>query len=76
MEGAGGYANPVSVAVCDSPDGKYQYHGVVRNPDGTPYLDFVCFDPAVMNDEGTIRLYFGTGYGSSCWLYRYIFIWI
>ena len=60
-KGAGGYANPVSVAVCDSPDGKYQYYGVVRNPDGTPYLDFVCFDPAVMNDEGTIRLYFGTG---------------
>ena len=60
-KGKGGYSNPISVAVCDTPDGKYKYLGVVRNPDGTPYLGFICFDPAVMNDDGTIRLYFGTG---------------
>ena len=60
-KGAGGYSNPISVAVCDTPDGKYQYYGVVKNQDGTPYLDYVCFDPAVMNDDGVIRLYFGTG---------------
>lgn len=60
-KGAGGYSGPISVAVCDTPDGHYEYLGVVRNPDGTPYLDFVCFDPAVLNDGGTIRLYFGTG---------------
>ena len=34
---------------------------MVQNPDGTPYQDFVCFDPAVMNDNGTVRLFFGTG---------------
>lgn len=60
-KGDGGYYNPISAAVCDTPDGKYEYLGVVRNRDGSPYLDFVCFDPAVMNDNGTIRLYFGTG---------------
>lgn len=58
--GKGGYSNPVSVAVCDTPDGKYTYYGVVRNPDGTPLLRYACFDPAVINDDGTIRLYFGT----------------
>ena len=60
-KGRGGYSHPISVAVCDSPDGKYDYYGVVQNPDGTPYQGFVCFDPAVMNDNGVIRLYFGTG---------------
>ena len=60
-KGKGGYSHPISVAVCDSPDGKYDYYGVVQNPDGAPYQGFVCFDPAVMNDNGVIRLYFGTG---------------
>ena len=60
-KGKGGYSHPIGVAVCDTPDGCYEYYGVVQNPDGTPYQDAVCFDPAVMNDEGVIRLYFGTG---------------
>lgn len=60
-KGKGGYSHPISVAVCDTPDGKYEYLGTVRKPDGTPYLDWVCFDPAVMNDNGVIRLYFGSG---------------
>lgn len=60
-KGTGGYSGPISVAVCDTPDGKYEYLGRVQNPDGTPYLDFICFDPAVINDDGVIRLYFGTG---------------
>lgn len=63
--GKGGYYNPISVAVCDTPDGKYAYLGIVRNPDGTPLWRYVCFDPAVINDNGTIRLYFGT---SAPWL--------
>ena len=58
--GQGGYSNPISVAVCDTPDGKYEYLGVVRNPDGTPLMRYACFDPAVINDGGTIRLYYGT----------------
>jgi hypothetical protein len=60
-KGKGGYSHPISVAVCDTPDGHFEYYGVVRNPDGSPYQDWVCFDPAVMNDSGTIRLYFGSG---------------
>ena len=60
-KGKGGYSHPISVAVCETPDGCYEYYGVVQNPDGTPYQEAVCFDPAVMNDDGVIRLYFGTG---------------
>lgn len=59
-KGSGGYSGPVSVAICDTPDGKYEYLGVVRNQDGTPLLRYACFDPAVINDGGTIRLYYGT----------------
>ena len=61
-KGAGGYGQRISVAVCDTPDGKYEYYGFVRNPDGTPMLKYVTFDPAVINDEGVIRLYYGTWY--------------
>jgi len=60
-KGRNGYCNPISVAVCDTPDGHYQYLGYVKNPDGSPYLDWVCFDPGVINDNGTIRIYFGAG---------------
>lgn len=58
--GKGGYSNPVSVAVCDTPDGRYEYLGCVRGADGAPLLRYACFDPAVINDGGTIRLYYGT----------------
>lgn len=60
--GQDGYQGPVSVAVCDTPAGKYEYLGVVKNPDGSPMLKYICFDPAVLNDDGTIRLYYGTQY--------------
>lgn len=60
--GQGGYQGPVSVAVCDTPAGKYEYLGVVKNPNGSPMLKYICFDPAVLNDDGTIRLYYGTQY--------------
>ena len=60
--GVGGYFGPISVAVCDTPAGKYEYLGYVRNKDGTPMNKYVCFDPAVLNDNGVIRLYYGTQY--------------
>ena len=66
-KGQGGYSNPISVAVSDTPDGKYEYLGFVRHEDGSPLTEQICFDPAVINDEGTIRLYFGTDYP---WLNR------
>ena len=61
-KGVGGYGQKISVAVCDTPDGQYEYYGFVRNPDKTPMLKYVTFDPAVINDEGTIRLYYGAWY--------------
>ncbi len=61
--GVGGYRCPISVAVCDTPAGKYEYLGHVQNPDGSLMMRYVCFDPAVLNDDGVIRLYYGTQYG-------------
>lgn len=60
--GQGGYHGPISVAVCDTPAGEYEYLGYVKNPDGSPMLTYVCFDPAAINDDGVIRIYYGTQY--------------
>jgi len=60
--GQGGYTNTIHVAVCDSPCGKFEFLGEVKYKDGTPMWKYVCFDPAVMNDNGVIRLYYGTQY--------------
>jgi hypothetical protein len=60
--GIGGYTGPISVAVCDSPAGRFEFLGFVQYPDGTPMMDYVCFDPAALNDDGTIRIYYGTQY--------------
>ena len=54
-----GGVNYISVAVCDTPAGKYEYYGYVRNVDGSKFLRFVPGDPGVINDNGVIRLYFG-----------------
>lgn len=61
-DGVGGYYGPISVAVSDTPAGAYRYLGFVRWPDGSPMLKYVCFDPGVINDNGTIRIYYGTQY--------------
>ncbi len=60
--GKGGYFGPISVAVCDTPAGKYEFLGHVRYSDGRPMLKYVCFDPGVINDNGVIRIYYGTQY--------------
>lgn len=75
--GRGGYRGPISVAVCDTPDGAFSYYGFVRNPDGSEYREYVLFDPAVMNDEGTIRLYFGTdlGFANYPWISHALCLW-
>ncbi|APO46112.1 hypothetical protein BS614_20160 [Paenibacillus xylanexedens] len=57
--GKGGFNGPISVAVCDTPAGKYEYYGDVKYPDGSLMLRFIPFDPAVINDEGKIYLYYG-----------------
>lgn len=60
--GYGGYAGPVSVAVSNNPSGPYEFHGHVKNSDGSLMMKYICFDPAVINDNGVIRLYYGTQY--------------
>jgi hypothetical protein len=60
--GDGGYTGPVGVAVSDSPAGKFEFLGYVRNKDGSVMRDYICFDPAVINDDGVVRLYYGTQY--------------
>lgn len=59
-KGNGGYDGPISVATCDIPNGQYEYLGFVRHQDGNPFLDCITFDPAVINDNGVVRLYCGT----------------
>lgn len=59
MSGGSGFTSPIHVAICDTPDGKYEYYGEVRNADGSAYTRKITFDPAVLNDEGIIRLYYG-----------------
>lgn len=71
-KGNGGYNGPISVAVCDTPDGKYEYLGYVKNRDGSPFDKFVCFDPAVINDGGVIRLYYGTSMPKGMCLPRFV----
>lgn len=60
--GEGGYTGPISVAVCDDPAGKYEFLGYVQYKDGEIMKKYICFDPAVINDNGTIRIYYGTRY--------------
>ncbi len=60
--GIGGYSRPISVAVSKHPAGPFEYLGHVHYKDGTVMKKYVCFDPAVINDAGTIRIYYGTRY--------------
>lgn len=54
-----------SVAVCDTPAGKYEFYGYVRKPDGVPYGEkkgeVNLFDPGVLVDDGG-RVYMYTGF--------------
>ncbi len=49
----------MSVAVCDTPCGKFSFHGHIKKPSGEIFSDGVIFDPAVINDNGKILLYYG-----------------
>ena len=51
--------NICKVAVSDSPTGKYEYLGYVRNADGSVHNTYLMGDPGAINDDGTIRLYYG-----------------
>lgn len=60
--GHGGYTGPISVAKSSSPAGPFEYIGHVQYEDGTVMMDYICFDPAALNDDGVIRIYYGTQY--------------
>lgn len=53
----------VSVAVCDTPAGKFQFYGYVHYKDGTRLgdkkTDMPQFDPAVLTENGKTYLYTG-----------------
>lgn len=53
----------VSVAVCDSPAGRYHFYGYVHYPDGTLLGrkpgDEPQFDPGVLLEDGKVYLYTG-----------------
>ena len=52
---------PMSVAVSDEPYGPFEYLGDIKYADGTPVLKYLTNDPAVINDNGRIWLYYGWG---------------
>ncbi len=56
----------IGVAVCDTPAGRYQFHGLVRDAQGGILGerpgDTIAFDPGVfLDDDGEIYLYSGNG---------------
>ena len=55
----------ISVAVCDTPAGAYEFYGHVRHADGVPFGkkrgDVNNFDPGVLLDDDS-RLYLYTGF--------------
>lgn len=50
---------PLCVAASDKPEGPYEYYGDIKYKDGTPVLKYLTNDPAVINDNGHIYLYYG-----------------
>lgn len=54
-----GYANIISVAVCNTPAGQYEFLDFVRYADGTVRNNARYFDPAVTCEPEGIFLYYG-----------------
>lgn len=54
---------PMSVAVSDKPEGPFEYLSDIKYKDGTPVFKYLTNDPAVLNDNGRIYLYYGWGLG-------------
>lgn len=49
----------ISIAVCDTPSGKFSYYGIVQYDNGNAMREANPFSPAVINHNGEIYLYFG-----------------
>jgi hypothetical protein len=54
------FSNIISVAVCDTPAGAYEFYGHVKMADGSCPQDLQWFDPAILVDEAGIFLYVGS----------------
>ncbi|MCR5491573.1 MAG: family 43 glycosylhydrolase [Bacilli bacterium] len=59
----------ISVAVCDTPAGKYEFYGYVKYKDGTPIGkrgEPFQFDPGcLMDEDGRLYLYTGFAFGGN-----------
>ena len=53
------FVNVISVAVCDTPAGKYKFLGYVTRPDGSIPNVGRWFDPGILSEEGGNYLYYG-----------------
>ena len=53
------FTSPIHAAVSEKPEGPYEYYGVVKTEDGKIFERNVTFDPGLINDNGTIRMYYG-----------------
>lgn len=53
------FTGVVSVAVCDTPAGKYEFYEFVRREDGTIPRVGRWFDPAILCEESGVYLYYG-----------------
>ena len=57
------FHHEIGVAVSETPAGKFEFFGHVKYPDnirnGAVLREFMPFDPAVLNDDGRIYLYYG-----------------
>lgn len=53
------YVNAVSVAVCDTPAGQYEFLGYVTKEDGSIPKEGRWFDPAILVEESGNYLYYG-----------------
>lgn len=49
----------ISVAVCDTPAGRYEYYGKAAYPDGRLLSENLPYDPAVLVEDGKVYLYYG-----------------
>lgn len=53
------YVNTISVAVCDTPAGSYEFLGYVTNEDGSIPREGRWFDPAILVEDSGSYLYYG-----------------
>ena len=54
------FSNMISVAVCDTPGGQYEFLSHVKRADGTRPEGIQWFDPGVLCDESGVYLYMGS----------------